>query len=77
MPDVEEAARLRLDEAEARAKVVAYEAQIAALERGMSVWRERVRTLEDSILKHHEATWPEPDPADMALYDQLGSELWT
>ena len=74
---MEEAARLRLDEAEARAKVVAYEAQIAALERGMSVWRDRVRALEDGILKHHEATWPEPDPADVALYDQLGSELWT
>ena len=38
--------------------------------------RNRVRDLEDAILRHHDATWKRTREEDERLYDQLG-QIWT
>lgn len=72
----EEAAVYRLDAAEEkhradRAEELHLKASVEA-----NRLRERVRELEDAILRHHERTWKRTREEDDRLYEQI-VYLWT
>lgn len=75
----EDAARLRLDEAEARHRVQALETLLEGTTRELHLFRGRVRELEDAIAIHAkqaEAWHNEPCDEDHELWAKL-DRMWT